>query len=161
MSKGSTSPIIPTRYRSELSKGISYPFGAQSISAALLSVPQFSLLTISFHSHFRARKIGELAPLEFLRISYKQLPPTISCSDEDKWGWRGPTWDISVRPIPGAQRKGIKEYMERTGFSLVADWLRKSWEYHGRDGAARMSLILNQSDHEVSAQASCDVLPKR
>ncbi len=159
MSEDSTSPIIPTRYKSELSKGNSYPFGAQAISAALQSVPQFELLTISFHSQFRASKIREEAPLEFLRISYKQLPPTLSGSDEDKWGWRGPNWDISVRPILGTQRKWVKDYMERVGFSLISDWLMNSWEYHGRDGAARISLILDQSAHEVSTQICCDVLP--
>jgi hypothetical protein len=161
MSNDGTSPIIPTRCKVELSKGTSYPFGAQAISAALQSVPQFALLTISFHSHFPASKIREQATLEFLRISYNKRPPTLSSSDEDKWGWRGPNWDIMVRPILGTQRKVVRDYMERVGFSLISDWLVKSWEYHGRDGVARISFTLDQSDQEVFTQVSCDVLPKR
>lgn len=161
MTDNDTSPIIPTRFKSELSKGTSYPFGAQAISAALQSAPQFALFTISFHSHFPASKIREQAPLEFLRISYNQRPPTLSSSDEDKWGWRGPNWDIMVRPILGTQRKGVKDYMDRVGFSLISEWLVKAWEYHGRDGSALISFILDQSEQEVSTQISCEVLPQR
>jgi len=161
MSHDGTAPVIPTRYKSALAKGTSYPCGAQAISAALQSAPQFEMLSISFRSHFPPSKLREQGPLPFIQFSYQQRPPTLSSSKEDRWGMQGSKWEITVYPILGTQRKIVKDHMGRVGFSMALAWLINSWEYHGRDGKASMSFILDQLTCEISTQYDCDVLPAR
>src|SRR5436190_16756460 len=124
-----TAPIIPTRYKSDLAKGTSFFSGAQAISIALRPVPQFEHLSISFHNHFPPGRIREPGPLLSVQFDYRQMPPSLSSDDEDRWGWRGPKWEICVYPIPGTHRKVMRDYMDRTGFSMAAAWLKSSWLY--------------------------------
>jgi hypothetical protein len=46
--------IIPTRYKSKLSSTLSWPIGAEELSAALKDVPQFAELESTFY--FRGAK---------------------------------------------------------------------------------------------------------
>src|SRR5689334_22338712 len=100
-----TAPVIPTRYKSDLAKGTSFFSGAQAISLALRTVPQFEYLSISFHSHFPPGKIRTSGPLLSVQVAYRQMPPSLSSDDEDRWNARGPKWEITVYPIPGTHRK--------------------------------------------------------
>jgi len=47
--------VIRTGHRHQISKDLSYPVGAEAVSAALRGVPQFASLSISFWPGMQAR----------------------------------------------------------------------------------------------------------
>jgi hypothetical protein len=65
--------LIPTRYRSPISKELSYPVGSEIVSGALAAVPQFDVLTLTF-SNYRTpaelrRRIAHGAEVAIFRAS--------------------------------------------------------------------------------------------
>jgi hypothetical protein len=155
-------PLIPTRYREDLAKGSSYPCGAQAFSAALHGLPQFTLLSLSFHGHFdRRRAIPLTGRWIVLSFNYRQIPPSLSSDDNDRWGMRGPKWEITVYPLLSTHRKGFRDYLDRSGFATAAAWLQRMWALQGRDGRAGLVFYIDHSTSEITTSSSEEMQPAR
>ena len=153
--------IIPTRYRSKVPKDASYACGAQMISNALRSVPQFEQLSVAFGEHFPANKLREPDPLQFMEFSYRKMAPNICSTVEDQWGWLKIKWEIRLTPILRTQRRFAKDYMQETGFSEAAAWLVRTWEFHGREGTASLGFFLDQATCDVTMRSERNIQPGR
>src|SRR5262249_36554272 len=81
--------LIPTKYRSLISKELSYPVGAEIVSAALTGVPQFDVLRLSFYNDATPanlrRHIARGAEVQVFRANYRNYRGTEE-------------WDLSVYP---------------------------------------------------------------
>jgi hypothetical protein len=77
MERVEANAVIPTRYRSKIANSLSYPLGSEVISAALVDVPQFSQLAVSFHEDYSRRRAAfpDLANYRVLGISLWKLEP--------------------------------------------------------------------------------------
>jgi len=161
MPQESTEPIIPTLYKGRLPKGASYPFGAQIISTALQAVPQFENLTMSFHNQYPATKVFESTPVDFLQITYIQIPPSLSSHKDSRRSIVGPKWEIVIRPILSAYRKVASDYMAQAGFEFANHWLCKAWNFDGRDGKATLCFVLDPGTSTISTNISNQIMPAR
>jgi len=115
--------VIPTLSRAKISRKLSFPIGAQAISAALALSAQLPDLKLHFYSGF---DIGlRSGHFEFLRAEYLN-----SARPAEKWPiWglhkRPPQyrWEIVVQPVPRVLRHRIKEYILSSALTQVAHWL--------------------------------------
>jgi hypothetical protein len=115
--------IIPTLSKAKISSKLSYPIGAQQVSEALASSPQFIALKLRFYSGFdHGLRRGHY---EFLRIEYLN-----STQPADKWPisslFRRPPqyrWEVVVQPVPRHLRHRIKQYILDSALPQLASWL--------------------------------------
>ncbi|HBI43943.1 MAG TPA: hypothetical protein DDY78_13990 [Planctomycetales bacterium] len=126
--------MIPTRHKSPLSKALTWPLGAQAISAALVNTPHVGDLALSFSdspvwpaSEFQ-RLLRESAPYAILVAEYwPALKP----------GYSGPAfmvgegrykanWELRVNPVPRPLRSAAGSALREHGLPQVAEWLRSS-----------------------------------
>jgi len=116
--------IIPTITRAKLARHLSYPIGAEHISAALASSAQLPEIKLHFFVQHFDRGLHK-SHYEFLRVEYlKDARPA------EKWPisglyWR-PTqsqWEVVVQPVPRVLRHRIKQYIVDSALPLIAIWL--------------------------------------
>src|SRR5271163_3330248 len=91
--------IIPTRFKGKVSQNLSYPAGAKEVSEALISVPQFSELQLSFWT-FQFRHEWPRGDYVFLEFGPTSLWPT--------------HWLIEVKPVPRVMRHRFHQYIAET-----------------------------------------------
>jgi hypothetical protein len=116
--------IIPTLARAKISRHLSSPIGAEPISEALASVPQFSELRLLFYSSkFHSPLRG--GDYEFLRVEYLN-----NAKSGEKWPvanlyGRPPQsrWEIAVQPVPRVSRHRIKQYILDSALLQMRHWL--------------------------------------
>jgi hypothetical protein len=116
--------VIPTLSKAKISRYLSYPIGAEHISEALASVPQFAELKLLFYSskfHTPLRR----GDYEFLRVEYLN-----NTKSGEKWPianlyGRPPQgrWEIAVQPVPRVLRHRIKQYILDSALPQVRHWL--------------------------------------
>lgn len=117
--------IVPTLSRARISHKLSYPVGAEQVSAALRSVAQFADLKLHFYSGF---DLGlRCGHYEFLRVEYlnssrpaEEWPITSLYKRPAQW-----RWEIVVQPVPRARRHRIHQYILDEAFSRIERWLRE------------------------------------
>ncbi len=116
-------PLIPTLDKDILTKGLSYPLGAQAISRALESVPQFDLLRIAFgrqtYKFDRSYSPKEIAGFSDIF----QINPD---------SFNGEWW-IFVKALDSRFRSPVKRVIEERILPLAKDWLLtcdpEKWKY--------------------------------
>jgi hypothetical protein len=116
-------PIIPTLSRAKISRNLSYPIGAEHISAALASTSQMHALKLHFYSGF---DIGlRSGQYEFLRVEYLN-----EATPAEKWPisslYKRPPqyrWEIVVQPVPRALRHRIQQYTIDSALPQIMHWL--------------------------------------
>ena len=115
--------IIPTLSKAKNSRNLSYPIGAERISAALAATAQLPMLKLHFYCG-----LGDGLQRwyrEFLRVEYlNQAIPS------EKWPIsslynRPPQyrWEIIVQPVPRVLRHRIKQYIADSALPQIAQWL--------------------------------------
>jgi len=126
--------VIPTASRVKISQKLSYPVGAESISAALTSVPQLTEIRLHFYSwsdHGLRR-----GHYEFLRVEYLNNAralhewPIWSLYKRHAQG----RWEIVVQPVPRTIRHRVKQYIAVSALPQVARWLTERKEMTQRGG---------------------------
>ena len=127
--------VIPTASRAKISHKLSYPVGAERISAVLASVPQLAELRVHFYSGFDIQLRSR--HYEFLRVEYlNNARPSQEwpISDLYKRPEQG-RWDIVVQPVPRTRRHRIKKYVLDSALAQIAQWLaqRKEFAQRGND----------------------------
>ena len=127
--------VIPTASRAKISHKLSYPVGAERISAVLASVPQFAELRVHFYLEVDIQlRSGHY---EFLRVEYlNNARPSQEwpISDLYKRPAQG-RWEIVVQPVPRTLRHRVKQYILDSALTEVAQWLtqRKELAQQGND----------------------------
>jgi len=111
---------FPTRVRAKISSRLSYPVGAELISAELADVLQAESPEIWFLSKYeRLKTRGE--PYEILTVSYTSL-------ELHESGWK-----IWVRPVPRELKHLVKEVLKAELFPRIRQWLTARAGRHSPD----------------------------
>ena len=152
--------LIPTLSKTKISRNLSYPIGAEHISAALASTVQLPRLKLHFYSGF---DIGlRRGHYEFLRVEYLN-----SASPAEKWPisslWKRPPqwqWEIVVQPVPRVFRHRIKQYILDAALHQIADWLveRVQLTQHGSD---ILAFFYDEKSDEFIARPLTQLEPLR
>jgi hypothetical protein len=115
--------LIPTLSKAKISSKLSYPIGAEQVSSALASTPQFPELGLHFYSVFdHGLRRGEY---EFLRVEYLN-----NSKPAEQWPItslykRAPQnrWEIVVQPVPRSFRNVIRHYTIESALPRIGQWL--------------------------------------
>jgi hypothetical protein len=137
--------VIPTQFKSKLPKTLSWPVGAEAVTAGLGDAPHaaecrlwFSASPVWRASEFQ-RTLREAQPYAVLVAEYRpavNLPYSRSKVMEAA-GYYDAKWEKRVNPVPRAWRAGVRALLREEGLPLVADWLRSfkgtGWQdrHHG------------------------------
>jgi hypothetical protein len=115
--------IIPTLSRTKVSRNLSYPVGAELVSAALAASVQFPMLKLHFY-----KGIGsglQRGHYEFLRVEYLN-----EATPAEEWPivtlYKRPPqyrWEIVVQPVPRILRYRISRYIIDSALIQIAQWL--------------------------------------
>jgi hypothetical protein len=114
--------IIPTVSKSKIPSILSYPIGAEAISAALALTPQLAEIRLNFFFYRYGLRRGEY---EFLRVEYLHNSRAVG-----KWPisylYGRPLqsrWEVVVQPVPRVFRHRVKQYALDSALPLIARWL--------------------------------------
>ena len=135
--------IIPTRIKNVTPRFLSYPVGAELISAAIGDVPQLPMLGLCFRSHPGVFK-APTRPFEILTAEY-QYHKASRFSSRDPWWerWHEPRWEISIYAVPSPMRHQIKTLLLGEGIARAREWLIKRAIVHGEEGARRRTILFD------------------
>jgi hypothetical protein len=137
--------LVPTLSKAKISHKLSYPIGAEQISAAVSSAAQFADLKLHFYSGF---DIGlRSGHYEFLRVEYlnnskpaEDWPITSLYKRPPQW-----RWEIVVQPVPRTRRHQIRQYIIDTAFSQMELWLRERSDLT-RPGSDILAFFYDEKD---------------
>jgi hypothetical protein len=154
--------VIPTQYKSKLSKTLSWPVGAQTVTDGLGDAPHAAECTLWFcgspvdrASEFQ-RMLREARPYAVLVAEYRpeiRMPYTRSKAMEDQ-GLYEARWEIHINPVPRAWRANVGTLLRERGFPAVSAWLRSfrgdGWQaqYH------RLELVFAPTEGTLSQRTS-------
>ncbi len=132
--------MIPTRYKSKLPKTLSWPLGAQAISACLAGAPHVADLSLSFRdspvwpaSAFQ-RLLQESLPYAIVVVDYQPAsrPGYSGATFMIDRGWYEAKWEIRINPVLRSLRAAAGAALQAHGLPAVKDWLNSSgragWE---------------------------------
>ena len=134
------SHVIPTRFKSKLPNTLSWPVGAEAITAGLGDAPHAAECTLWFSdspvwraSEFQ-RTLREARPYAVLVIEYR--PPSRMGYSGSKameaTGVYDAKWEVHVNPVPRTWRATVATLLREKGLPAAADWLRSinvpGWE---------------------------------
>jgi hypothetical protein len=154
--------LIPTRYKSKLSSLLSWPIGAEEISASLAAVQQFGEIELTFY--FRGVKdiatARTTAWMTLVEIHYRRRAGRMFDSYESiSKGILDRHWAITVKPVLREKRKelhdGIMAQMPR-----VAEWFA-SRQSLSKIGNARLRIVWDAVKDEVYTSSEEEFEPER
>ena len=120
--------VVPTASRAKISRNLSYPIGAERVSALLVSAVQLADIKLHFYSGIDVQfRSGHY---EFLRVEYLN-----NVRQVQEWPistlYKRPTqsrWEIVVQPVPRTLRHRVKEYIVDFALTQIAHWLAQRAE---------------------------------
>src|SRR5262245_39267542 len=117
--------MFPTQFKSKIPRSLSYPLGAEAISAALQDTPQADFFRLRFFFYNTDRAASPGHPKEaFFEVRYLCLTPSLTTSRRSREdGSYEPRWEIEIRPVPHDDKRAIRRLMEEQGFPRVREWL--------------------------------------
>ena len=147
--------LIPTKYKSKIPKGFSFPIGAKDISESLEGIPQYNKFELTFHnrdtlwaSKFQER-IKEKDFITVIEISYSRFRPTISTPKNwEESGYSNPKWMVSVYALPSEHRSKTKAQLLEIAMPLYKKWLDEIGDIEDF-GSHRKSFILDLSSGDL------------
>lgn len=155
-------PLIPTRYKSPLAKGTSYPVGAELISRELAGVPQYESLAIGFSGEKNQALISSQGSLRILEFQYQKIEGSYStCNLSWFQSALDPNWKITVYPILSSDRRRFRDYLDSTGWSLIRSWLVNQWPNSGRLGKASLIISACQNTCEFKHVTEEVIMPAK
>ena len=148
--------MIPTDFKSKLPKFVSYPIGAEALSAGLAGAPYVDSFSLQF--------VGP--SLCFQRIVVERLPCTIfsaKYNPSHKMGQRGcgfvdEEWVIAVFPVLRELRHLANCLLREQGLAWVVEWLRSSHEPGWLEQEHRIELIFNPTEESITKQTISGVV---
>ena len=143
--------MIPTRYKSKLSRDLSYPIGAEAISAALAAAPHAEVVTLTFSdsggwpaSRFR-QVLVDRSPSRILTLRYQPSckPGFSGSNDMVAGGWYREKWELMVYPVLREFRHLANRLLREEGLPAVATWLGSSRQAGWDSVPRQLGLIFN------------------
>ena len=153
--------MIPTKYKSKLAHTLSYPIGAEVVSASLKGVPQESALTIGFYDKpvIFASDFAKLresnSPYPIFSVSYRHIQPGLSASNQFlAEGWYEETWELSVYPVPRQLKSLARNALVSEGLPQVRNWLCAERSPVWRHGRKHCEIFFVESDGRIIVRES-------
>ncbi|OCQ90620.1 hypothetical protein BCD64_28580 [Nostoc sp. MBR 210] len=142
--------MIPTKYKSKLSRLMSYPISAGILSEALSDTPQFDHLSIAFSDSCQEpRKIKN--PAKILSINYSYSLVSLTSSNKFiESGWYEPKWSITVYPVPRTCVSVVKSQLIETGLEKTKQWLHQYKDATGKVGRCRLQFFYDLETNVLS-----------
>jgi hypothetical protein len=154
--------MIPTLHKAKLANTLSWPLGAEAISAGLAGVPHAADFTLYFAnspvwpaSAFQ-RILRERRPYAVLVARYQpaRRPGYMGSTAMFEAGWDDAKWQLQVNPVPRPLRSTVGALLREQGLPAVADWLRGStrpgWEGRGHC----LELVFAPAEGTLARQTS-------
>jgi hypothetical protein len=139
--------VIPTQSKSKISHLLSYPIGAEAISAALASTVQLSRINLHFYSGF---DLGlRRGHYEFLRVEYLRGGRPASDWPVSTLYNRPPQelWEVVVQPVPRPSRNRIRQFILEKALPSIEGWLNERSDLE-RDGSDILAFFYDETDDE-------------
>ncbi len=142
--------LIPTRYREHISKELSYPIGAEKISQALQSIPQYGELALEFWSGWRATpsRLRQAATGgRFLRVlvgAWHQANPKRKRLND--------SFTLSVYAVPRQFKRVATETLEAQGLGALRSWFMELNETCDLDTSKSMVMYVRVLDGELRVE---------
>lgn len=158
--ESSTQELIPTLSKSKISCHLSYPIGAEAVSAATASVSQFAQLKLLFY--FWSDQSLRSGDYEFLRAEYQHAERrsdywTILHLYRSQPQYR---WEIVVQPVPRVFRNRIKQYILDTALPHIASWLSERSQLESQ-GSDILAFFFDEKASEVIVRNATRLEPTR
>ncbi|MCU0876120.1 MAG: hypothetical protein MUE50_27680 [Pirellulaceae bacterium] len=157
--------MIPTQYKSKLPRPLSYPIGAEALSAALVGAPHAESFSVFFYerpvepaSRFQTI-LAQKHPYVLLVAEYRtrKMPGYTGAQFMIDRGWYGEKWEVTVYPVLRELRHEANRLLRDGGLPLVAQWLRSSAHAGWLSRDQRIELVFNPAEETLSAQESSGV----
>ena len=149
--------LVPTRSRQKISHLLSYPIGAERISIALASVPQYAELVLHFQEDWYDR-------LRFPRYPYLMVDYS---RDATSWNSRDAagvnllsTWNITVKPVRRETRHKIQQHMLNTALGQTVEWFTDRATLV-LPGSERLLFFYDEDTEEFSEERESRLEPER
>ena len=117
--------MLRTYSKAKIAKGLSYPVGAQAISAALAGLPQFDEIEIFFMNNLTGSpaKLGEYvqsgAPLRILSGDHWIKYPSVYSDGKEE------SWTVNVYALPSENKQEAQHCLLESGLPKVREWLAR------------------------------------
>jgi hypothetical protein len=141
---------LPTLFKRKIPSTLSYPIGAERISQALASVPQYDDIGLEFWYYSKAPRRAE--PIEFLKAEYN----TLRFSETMKWS----LWTVRIQPVPREARHLVQQHILQEGLPAIAEWLCQRAGLNRR-GSDRLVFRFNPTTLEFTSSRSNSLQPER
>jgi len=153
--------MIPTKYKSKLPQTLSYPVGAEVVSASLKGVPQEPALTIGFYDKpvIFASDFAKLretnSPYPIFNASYRHIQPGLTASKQFiSEGWYEETWELSVYPVPRKLKSVARQALITEGLPQVRNWLSADRSPTWRHGRKHLEIFFIETDGRILVRES-------
>jgi len=155
------SAMIPTKYKSKLPQTLSYPIGAEIVSASLKGVPQESALILGFYDKpvIFASDFAKLresnSPYPIFNASYRHIQPGLTASNQFiAEGWYEETWELSVYPVPRQLKSLARQALVSVGLPQVRKWLSAERTATWRHGRKHFEIFFFEMDGRIIVRES-------
>lgn len=132
--------MIPTRHKAKLPKALSWPLGAEAITAGLADAPHagdfelwFAAAPIFRQSEFQQIVRAAAAPYPVLVAEH--TPPALALMN------LGEQWEVRVNPVPRPVRSVVGGRLREHGLPAVVEWLRSSDRAGWNNRIRRLELL--------------------
>ena len=149
--------MIPTQSKARLSKRLSYPLGAEAVSAALAGVPQYGLLRLTFHD-----RAG--SAMQFQQVLNTGRPYVVMQAAFSRWaihrnasdwmierGWYDKKWQITLYPVLREYRHAARAALLEHALPAVRRWLSQPAASGWENGHRRLEFTLDPAAATVTA----------
>ena len=138
--------LIPTTSKMRLKNNYSYPIGAQAISDALVTVPQYDELNLSFwYSNYHENGL-----ISVLTVHYRHSHVNLSSLN---WGIEnglyGTNWNLTVGAVPRDKRSAVNAVLLSSGLAVVKTWLSETRSETWLDSCHMLALKFNPKFGEL------------
>jgi hypothetical protein len=139
--------VFPTSHKAKISKSMSYPIGAEALSAALEGVPQSALISLWFGhaSTSIALRAGHASRYKILSAFYSHHLPNQFSANRLRESFYGPKWHLYVYEVPRQHRHAVRSLLDSEGLPRVGVWLRNMADITEREGHCQIDLILDEA----------------
>ncbi len=153
-------PIIPTGYKSKLPQTLSYPIGAEILSAAFGGVPQFDSLSVDF-SFYSQLQPDILEKYPVLELRYWRGAKSIHTrAVELHDGAIRKTWSIKIHPVPRVRRHLVRTQLTEAALPAARAWLDRNAASDG-EGSLKLVYSFDEETQLLTASETSHLGPER
>jgi hypothetical protein len=148
--------LIPKTFKAKLSQTMTYPIGAEVVSEALVGVPQFEKLMISFTPpNFGSASIFQDARKQ--NQSYKifevsmhhHLKNLTSPKRFIEEGFYNENWEIHIYAVPRELKAIAKQLLLNEALPKAKEWCEKPRTEMWRTGRKYFQVLFNEKESKI------------